>query len=238
MDVSIAMPVFDRPEHLKQVLASIRRQRTGRLTYEIIVVNDGSNDEIRSVCSTYKVDTYLETGNNRRRSPAHAWNKAYQAAKADIILSQASDVLHASKHLIVRSHAMAIPGRYIVGTVFNVIGQERWITAVISAPDAIRSNSGCLQIIWRRDIYTIGGLEKTLPEMGYDEHFRAKCLQSHGVMPLFTSQLVGYHLDHPHSLDHKERVALSREAMRRRMRECRIAHIPYTATGGPWEINH
>lgn len=235
MNVSIVMPVYDRPTDLDTVLESIRLQRPA-VSYEIIVVNDGpQEDEMLRVCDNHGVEQFLSTGNTRYRNPACAWNIGYKAAKGQVIISQGADVMHANNNAIQALYDLIGTNtlRYIVGTVFNVRGPHRLITRVYTAPDRPRDYGG-LQAIWRMDIYAIGGMEEQFPEAGWDDNYRAACLQGRGIMPKFTTEAVGFHLEHSRGEQTKERLAASETVFRGRLAECKEQGIPPTASGGAW----
>ena len=197
MNASIVMPVYDRPNDLDTVLASIRLQRPAAI-YEIIVVNDGPlRDIMQAICKQHQVEQFFSTGNTRYRNPASAWNIGYKLSIGDVIISQGADVMHANNNAIQALYDLigANARTYIVGTVFNVRGPGRLITRVYTAPDRPRDYGG-LQAIWRKDIYAIGGMEEQFPEAGWDDNYRAACLQGRGIMPKFTTEAVGFHLEH------------------------------------------
>lgn len=245
MHCSIVMPVYNRPDALNTVLESIRLQRPQlrvgkiltRMEYEVIVCNDGPlKSEIKTVCKAHDVDQFFDSRNSRYRNPATAWNMGYRAAKGDVIISQGADVMHAGQHTIRALYENMALKRYVVATVFNVRGKRHWITRVYTAPDRKRVYGG-LQAIWRKDIYEIGGLEETIPEAGWDDNYRSACLEARGVMPFYTTEAVGFHLDHSRSQQTDETLKAAENVYRQRLVECERQGIPPTASGGPWEWN-
>lgn len=53
--ISIIIPVYKDYEGLKDTLKSLKKQNFNRSKFEIIVVNDGGDENIRKICKGYKV---------------------------------------------------------------------------------------------------------------------------------------------------------------------------------------
>ena len=91
--ISIIIPVYNQAEHLANCLAGIKRQTYDN--YEIIVVNDGSTDDIIEVIEKYKKIfgfklTYLEQEN---RGAGAARNRGAKLAKGEYIIFCDADVI-------------------------------------------------------------------------------------------------------------------------------------------------
>ena len=50
--VSVIIPVYNCEKYIKKCIDSIYKQNT-KLSYEIIVVNDGSSDDSECICQTF-----------------------------------------------------------------------------------------------------------------------------------------------------------------------------------------
>ena len=95
MDVSIVVPLFDEAESLPELCAWIQRVVTEhRLTYEIILVDDGSTD------SSWQVIEDLRQGNPnikgikflRNYGKSAALNEGFRAAKGEVIVTMDADL--------------------------------------------------------------------------------------------------------------------------------------------------
>jgi glycosyltransferase involved in cell wall biosynthesis len=86
---SIVIPVFNRAAVLGQALESVTQQDWE--DYEVIVVDDGSNDTINDVLASYRAlpITFLKNATNR--GVAHARNRGVRAAQGSWIVFLDSD---------------------------------------------------------------------------------------------------------------------------------------------------
>ncbi|MGM9788334.1 MAG: glycosyltransferase [Candidatus Cryptobacteroides sp.] len=90
MIFSIIIPVYNRSEELKELLDSIRKHAFRN--FELIVVDDGSNEPCKALCEQYKdlIITYLYKENG---GPASARNAGARMAKGEYLLFLDSDTL-------------------------------------------------------------------------------------------------------------------------------------------------
>jgi glycosyltransferase involved in cell wall biosynthesis len=85
--ISIVIPTFNGAKVLGKCLESLTNQTVGREKYEVIVVDDGSNDGTKDVVAKYPV-TYIYQQNS---GPAVARNNGVRRAEGDIILFTDAD---------------------------------------------------------------------------------------------------------------------------------------------------
>lgn len=109
MKVSILITTFDRPRYLRHSLDSLCRQSFGSLDFEVVVVNDGVDDEVADIVARYASAgvpiKHLFTGQRNTdglitRHPGYALNIAIQQSDADIIVLSNSDVYHIGETLL------------------------------------------------------------------------------------------------------------------------------------------
>lgn len=91
--ISIIIPVYNQAEHLANCLASIKKQTYDN--YEIIVVNDGSEDKVIKVIKKFKQIfgfklAYLEQEN---RGASATRNRGAKLAKGEYIIFCDADVI-------------------------------------------------------------------------------------------------------------------------------------------------
>src|SRR5688500_14002331 len=95
MDISIVDPLLDEEESLPELCAWIKRVIDGlSLSYEIILVDDGSQDK------SWEVIESLRTSNNsmkgirfqRNYGKSAALNEGFRAAKGDVIITMDADM--------------------------------------------------------------------------------------------------------------------------------------------------
>lgn len=95
MDISIVVPLFDEEESLPELCAWIERVITGMgRSYEIILVDDGSQDD------SWKVIETLRAGNDhikgirfqRNYGKSAALNEGFKAAKGNVVITMDADM--------------------------------------------------------------------------------------------------------------------------------------------------
>jgi glycosyltransferase involved in cell wall biosynthesis len=100
LKTSIILATFNRPELLRLGLESINRQKID-FPLEIVVVNDGTNDDTERVCSMFKkLDIkYVFSGSRNEkelisRPPSVANNIGIQQSTGDIIILSCPEIYH------------------------------------------------------------------------------------------------------------------------------------------------
>jgi len=147
METTIFVTVFGRPRYLEISLDSICRQNLGKIDYEILVINDGIEDETQSIVNSFVTRgfpvKYLFTGQRNVgglanegtwRVPGFALNIGFRQTSSDIIVLSNSDVYHLGDTLfpIIKavendSKAMGTLGKMHddFGTLVNYLQKER-----------------------------------------------------------------------------------------------------------------
>ncbi|MEH6647391.1 glycosyltransferase family 2 protein [Sulfitobacter sp.] len=80
---SIVVPVFNAVDELRDTMASLFSQTY--IDYEIIVVDDGSNDGTATLLREYVNDPEVRVITQRNRGPAGALNSGIAAARGKFI---------------------------------------------------------------------------------------------------------------------------------------------------------
>jgi glycosyltransferase involved in cell wall biosynthesis len=107
--LTVIVPTYNRVDTLKKCLKALARQTFNRADYEIIVVDDGSNDGtadyLASLGSGYPAA--LRTFSQANRGPAAARNLGIKAARGKIVLFTGDDIIADSRLLAehVRCHS-------------------------------------------------------------------------------------------------------------------------------------
>ncbi|MCM1237141.1 MAG: glycosyltransferase [Ruminococcus flavefaciens] len=86
--ISIIIPVYNVEKYIRECLDSIIRQTMTQI--EIIVVNDGSTDDTRSIVEEYK-DERLRLINTSNHGVAHARNVGMEYVQGKYIMFQDGD---------------------------------------------------------------------------------------------------------------------------------------------------
>lgn len=80
---SIIIPAYNSADTLQACLSSLEQQRMDRAAYEIIVVDDGSQDNTEALVRSFAGVRYIGQAN---QGPAAARNRGVEVARGDIVL--------------------------------------------------------------------------------------------------------------------------------------------------------
>ncbi|MEM1540099.1 MAG: glycosyltransferase family 2 protein [Candidatus Bathyarchaeia archaeon] len=95
--VSVVIPAYNEEKTIGNVLEeTVQVMESLGLPYEIIVVDDGSEDHTREVASRYKA-TVLSNGRNMGKG--YALRKGFQRASGDIVITIDADGSHKPKEI-------------------------------------------------------------------------------------------------------------------------------------------
>lgn len=196
MTASIIIATHNRADALDKTLASIFRQQVS-FPFEVIVVDDGSNDHTSDVLAKYPVLTTRIERAPIHRNPAPARNLAITMAQSEILIMQSDDVLHYSPNTIeelvaqVETH----PESATFATVINVTDAGVPINTYVSPRH--RRAFFFLGIIRREHLYAIGGNDEEFTQPGYEDAWLRDCLEHGAHTPFrFISSVVAHHQDH------------------------------------------
>jgi len=92
-EASVVIPVFNRPDLLEKVLQGLWRQ-SGRTSFEVLVCDDGSTEDITSVVDRFQKELpALKYLHQENQGPAAARNLGTRHAAAEYVIYLDSDVL-------------------------------------------------------------------------------------------------------------------------------------------------
>ena len=86
--VTIVIPTYRRPEFLREALCSIADTRLHRECGEIIVVDDGHDEDVKRVCDATRVGhrlRYMRSDKGPRAGPATCRNQGIRAGRGDLV---------------------------------------------------------------------------------------------------------------------------------------------------------
>jgi glycosyltransferase involved in cell wall biosynthesis len=91
--VSVIIPTFNRVEILERVLRAWERQAPDDLHFEVIVVDDGSEDQTSELLSDFRASRYaLLSLRQENQGPAAARNAALTSSTGDYVLFSGDDI--------------------------------------------------------------------------------------------------------------------------------------------------
>ncbi|MEM2780351.1 MAG: glycosyltransferase family 2 protein [Candidatus Bathyarchaeia archaeon] len=115
--VSVVIPAYNEEKTIGNVLEeTVQVMESLGLPYEIIVVDDGSEDRTREVASRYKA-TVLSNGRNMGKG--YALRKGFQHANGDIVITMDADGSHKPKEIpdlinaLMNGADMAVGSRFL-----------------------------------------------------------------------------------------------------------------------------
>ena len=89
MQISIIVPVFNRADEINEFLASFLKQT--KQNFEILIVDDGSTDNLKEVIKKYKNDMNLKYFFQQNKGPGSARNIGMEKANGDVFVFIDSD---------------------------------------------------------------------------------------------------------------------------------------------------
>jgi glycosyltransferase involved in cell wall biosynthesis len=95
MNISVVIPLFNEEESLPELMAWIARvMDTHNYTYEVIMIDDGSNDDSWQVIEKLKTEYPHLRGIKFRRNygKSPALNTAFQVSKGDVVITMDADL--------------------------------------------------------------------------------------------------------------------------------------------------
>jgi glycosyltransferase involved in cell wall biosynthesis len=203
---SILIPCYLRPTYLHHQLTSIARQNLDGLDYEIIVLNDGVEDETQAVAKQWADKglnvKYLFTGQRnaggmKHRVPGFCLNVGVQLSSSDIIILTCVEIYHLndSIRLIIETsknnpNSMVGPDHVYDddGTLWNCLNSQNQIDIQdcikqMIAKDAIRRETGDPFISNPYMSFFLAIHRKHLIEIGgYDEDFTGRGAEDHDLV--------------------------------------------------------
>ncbi len=97
MFFSVIIPVYNRPEEIRELLESLKNQSLKQ--FEVIVIDDGSVDRANDVCNAFKDDFSISYYHQPNQGQGFARNDGMRHAQGDFFVILDSDVLLPAKYL-------------------------------------------------------------------------------------------------------------------------------------------
>ena len=177
--ISIVVPTFNRPNQLNNTLASIVRQSYKDL--EIIVVDDGTDEETQNVCQSYNVKyiKLIRPLSDLVRTPARPYNVGIRNAKGDVIILQNAECKHIDLNTIEKLVSMLTDTNVVFAKVFalNTAGQ---VINLYCGKDNPRPFffCGAIKKMW---LEKLRGFDEEYTHSGYDDDDMGARLAKEGL---------------------------------------------------------
>ncbi len=89
--VSVIIPVFNSEKFIGRCLRSLNNQSLKKKNYEVIIINDGSNDKTLNEIKKYKKSNFKIINNKNNLGLVKSLNNGVKAAKGSLIVRVDSD---------------------------------------------------------------------------------------------------------------------------------------------------
>jgi glycosyltransferase involved in cell wall biosynthesis len=205
--VSVVVPAYNAAKTIEICLDSLVKQNYSRKGYEIIVVDDGSKDETKSIILSYKQVRYIYQVN---AGPASARNTGWKNAKGDIVVFTDSDCVleknwleEMTKPFEVEDEVGAVGGAYE-----KTINSDKWLARLIGEEIKFRYSKigqytdahGSYSLAVRKSVLEeVGGFNKSYPVATAEDWDLCYKIIEKGYKIFFNKRAhVGHH--HPESL--------------------------------------
>lgn len=239
---SIAFATFNRGPIVDKVLESIRAQDVP-FDYEIVICDDGSQDDTKAICKKWDVEKYHYLDRPYHAGPAAARNVAYRECAGDVVICQASDVVHVSPSCIER--LCEFERRTMnIGICYNYdesgaiesqyCGYPMHCTPVPCPPQPFNPVF-FLGSVKRRDLFGIGGDDEdfVLPN-NEDNWFTLRLGCGRGLRINWRKDVWGHHLWHPRPKEtHVDTYEPTWKLLEQKVKQATETG-DWTAAGGPW----
>lgn len=217
MKVSVIIPSYNRIELLKWNLLSMSKQDLPE-DFEVIVLNDGTDDGTEQLCDTYKDRLNIKyiftgqrnvVGQNTWRVPGFAINIGVKHSTGDILLFCCAEMYHindtinmitevystkGSEKLLAIPRAKDDDGRFL--SHLPHMDGEYDITNYVSQPD-LENVKFPFFLAMRRSVFeAIGGYDEDFTGTDYDDSDLVERLLAYGCSHIVTDAMV-IHLWHP-----------------------------------------
>lgn len=224
--VSIVMATWNRADLLKAGLDSIFKQEYPNL--EVIIVDDGSTDNTKEICSRYPV-RYFYRHKPEWCGQGPAVNAGIRRATHDIIILQSPEVVHQQSDTIKRL-VDAVKDDDKCWIMARVLRQRQpngpadW---EICSPRVPRPCAMFLSALWRKWLLEVRGFDEDYTHAwAEDDDLADRITKYCGVKQVFTDNISGIHLWHPPYCEQKGLNSLGMyNSKTAAMKKGKISHI-------------
>lgn len=217
MKVSIIIPTFRRPAILRETLAALADLKRPEKDFDVIVIDDGSEDETSAVVKSFQVKfRHLDYHYQKNRGAAAARNAGAKLAEGEILLFIDDDILladdaiagliefHQSNENCLLSGTWTYSpevlkrlretpfGRFKIRNDYTCMGgiEKRKLADKLYESESLASF--CLSLP-KETFFQIGGFDENFPYAGCeDQEFSMRALDS-GIKLIYSTSIKTYH---------------------------------------------
>ncbi len=195
-NVSIVITTFNRPNQLRNTLASIACQMYKDLIIEVIVVDDGADGETQEICQAHGA-IYIKLNRPQTgsyRNPALPNNIGIRHAKGDVIILQNAECQHIDPNTIKKLWDAVTDKNAVFARVMGLHqdGSPDWLYCGKEQPRPFFF-CGAIKRTWLEKLH---GFDEDYVSAGYDDDDMAARLRKEGLTFEFSDIQVN-HQWHP-----------------------------------------
>jgi len=150
--ISVTVPTYNRAETFRRTLAHLADQELDAADYEVVIVDDGSSDATRPVIEQWmeRAPCRVQHIHQSNHGPGYAYNRAFEAAQAPVVLLIADDIFvspqalkeHVEMHRLHPEEEVAVFGRTEISPELQSVFLRKF--------DRIRCSDfdGCEELPW------------------------------------------------------------------------------------------
>ncbi|MDR7416467.1 MAG: glycosyltransferase [Armatimonadota bacterium] len=227
MDLSVVIPAHNRSRVLEVCLRCLSRQTLPPDRYEVIVVDDGSEEDLRPVVDSFRGGLQVRLLRQPRNlGRAAARNRGIAAARGEVVVFVDSDVFvvpeFLAAHAEIHAHRLRAVGR-------GPLLLTEHLEDPLRNPPYLRDPSPAFldtanASVRREDLLEAGGFDEDFREYGWEDFELGTRLARLGLRRVYRRRALAYHyqpLPDPQSLEHlfrkeEERARMAVRLLRKR----------------------
>ncbi len=212
MKVSVIVPVYNNQESIKKCVEALLGQDYPNNGYEVIVVDDGSDDGTAGVVKAYPLKYIYQ----KNQGPAAARNRGAGEAKGDIILFTDSDCVPDGNWISEMIKPFKAPDVVAVKGAYKT--KQRALTARFAQIEFeerfnMLKKAGSIDMVdtysagFRRGVFLeMKGFDTSFPVANNEDTELSYRMSRLGFRMVFNSNAIVYHLNHPDTIKRYARL--------------------------------
>ncbi|MDR5683287.1 MAG: glycosyltransferase [Armatimonadota bacterium] len=196
MKLSVVVPTYNRAEILRVCLRCLTEQTLSRDRFEVLVVDDGSDDHTRQVVTAFESDLhirYLRQPENRGRAAAR--NRGIREAAGEVVVFVDSDVFPTPGFL--RAHAdVHARGERVVGRgplILTDRADGRFARGRLMRDASPAFLDTANASVRRSHLLAAGGFDEGFRRYGWEDVDLGIRLRRLGLRRVFSARALAYH---------------------------------------------
>lgn len=203
LKASVIIPTYNRKEILSKSILALMDQSASRSDYEVIIIDDGSNDGTAALIEKLQKNYPLTYHYQNNSGRASARNKGIQLAKHEIIIFIDSDII--VNHTFIVAHLKKhadYPAVIVNGLVVNTTDFEDPTSEKLKLTDYSRASFATGNSSVRKTfLYQAGLFDEDFNQYGWEDLELGHRLLALDLKKVKAPKAIGYHYNPPVSLD-------------------------------------